>query len=1147
MTDAFPGSIALTHTDIQQHYLDRMEQRPVPQTKHGVQPTRMRQQGALRTAPLPIIDKRGKIQVATRRDAVRKLHKLLGQVTTNAASTSTSSPRLDPWSSTLLVDAYGADADADTEGDTDTEGEDSNNKRTYTQAPDRPNSASPYHLSLDSLQPVPERPAAEEDPQTTAHPPESNSDDDDDDLFQPAVTPVDPPVHSPSSTPSAPSSGSPPEDNEQTIAPAPTTGGNGSQRPLQLSTYYLDHQKVYANDLSALFRASDEHEQGEDDAAAEHLLRLHETLVQQYLGLLAPYRGVFLLHELGPNVACASIAVAEAVKSDGRIVVLLAAANKPAFLRYLTQFGNHLYRRRHAWDFVSTDGAPERIRQLASALALSEDTVKEQGGAWLVNTSRKEPNYSLVNDDHREEIDRQLDDLLKHKYAVVAYDNADEWRTFLQTSEGTPRAPNPFDHSVVLVDDCSRFIDCLVHTPERGASPVPREVYGWLQSAEDTRVVLMTSQRLLLARSPHEMGVAINLLRGYVHTWKFVVTLSSTSPSSSENVETLLQSSAFAAFDWVHYEDNVLTITRNPWGFVQPAQLTGGSRPSKKTPHQKPTPKANTQRRSRRGKKAVAKGGTRKRSWPLDERSKPTDTPAEETGSPALRLNEQGDVALSSDFQSLVQQLLETHGFVVDAAKTELTYQKFVTDDAAEFEEKFAENDRDNDFLRKRLLGLVHVMEIGEGTEGEGVLPSVVVDDDTAGTAAPYSRFHIEKIPLTKHQLAEMDRLDDDDDEDNNRPSTQRRKEEQAIGNFSFPSEISRPPLVFVDPQPVFDGDVAPSSVPSASPPTQTDVEHDVADDSGEDHVMLVAARLQQSTDTSPEDNAPKTEQEAETEAETEPETEVSQPTEEDATNKKEPLSVEAAAQQLSEIPDRYFSPDALHTIYSPKLARLLEHIVQPEHPGLHLVHSAFGQLEGAGIVRLVLLANGFRELKVSKQGEDWVLQHEGMGIPHFVQCTGSETAEERAVLVNIFNSAWDLLPASLLQSLAKIHRDNVEGAVARVLVTTPAVVAAEGRTFDHVRFVHLLEPADNVAAMERVVASVCHAFSHRRLPSPDWRTVQVFLYVSVFPEGDPQAENREVEGVLSTADQSMWKQALTRYEQVDLPLRTQVVQSAMT
>jgi hypothetical protein len=1139
MTDAFPGSLALTHTDIQQHYLDRMEQRPVPQTKHGVQPTRMRQQGALRTAPLPILDKRGKIQVATRRDAVRKFQQLLGQVSTIAASTSASSPRLDPWSTTLLLDAYDKADD-----DEDTEGEETHHARTQTR------SASPYHLSLDSLQAVPAADTdtdtdGKEDAQPTAASSES-APDDTSDLFRPAVTPLSPntlPTPTTTSSPSPPSSSS--------SAEPKTNGGNATtppQLPLQLSTYYLDHQKLYANDLSSLFRASDDDNANreEDDAAAEHLMRLHETLAQRYLGLLAPYRGVFLLHELGPNVACASVAVAEAAKSDGRIVVLLTAANKPAFLRHLTRFGDHLYRRRHAWDFVSTDGAPERIRELASALALSEDTVRQRGGAWLVNTARKEPNYALVNADHREEIDRQLDDLLAHKYTVLAYDDANEWRTFLQTTPTAEATPNPFDHSVVLVDDCSRFIDCLVQSQEkeRGASaPVPREVYGWLQSAEDTRVVLLTSQRLLLARSPHEMAFAINVMRGYVHTWKFVVSAASPSSSSDNTIEDLLQSSAFAAFDWVQYADHVLTITRNPWGFVQPAPRIGGRTSSNAKPTQR---RVKTQRRSRREKRAPAKGGngTRKRS-PL-----PPNHPAENAPSPALQLNEQGDLAVSTDFPSLVQQLLEAHGFAVDAEQTELTYQKFVTDDPAEFEERFTENHHDNNFLQKRLLGLVHVVEIGEGTEGEGVLPSVVVDDETAGTP-PYSRFHVEQIPLTKHQLAEMDRLDDDDTD---RPSTQRRAEEQAIGNFSFPSEIARPPLVLETAPPAVDTAADPDDVPPSASgstlPTPTASANQVADDDdSENHVLLVASRLQQTpTNTlSADDTHDDTQSASEPAAEHTEEPTDDRPDERNPTV--EPLSVETAAQQLSELPDRYFGPDALHTIYSPKLARLLEHIVQPEHPGLHLVHSAFGQLEGAGIVRLVLLANGFQELKVAKQGEDWVLQHGGMGIPHFVQCTGAETAEERAVLVNIFNSAWDLLPASLLQSLAKIHRDNVEGAVARVLVTTPAVVAAEGRTFDHVRFLHLLEPADNVAAMERVVASVRHAFSHRRLPSPDWRTVQVFLYVSVFPEGETPTENREAEGeggVLSTADQSMWKQALTRYEQVDLPLRTQVVQSAI-
>ena len=40
----------------------------------------------------------------------------------------------------------------------------------------------------------------------------------------------------------------------------------------------------------------------------------------------------------------------------------------------------------------------------------------------------------------------------------------------------------------------------------------------------------------------------------------------------------------------------------------------------------------------------------------------------------------------------------------------------------------------------------------------------------------------------------------------------------------------------------------------------------------------------------------------------------------------------------------------------------MYENIVDPTHKGLHLVYSQFRTLEGIGIFKLVLLANGFVE-----------------------------------------------------------------------------------------------------------------------------------------------------------------------------------------
>ena len=59
-------------------------------------------------------------------------------------------------------------------------------------------------------------------------------------------------------------------------------------------------------------------------------------------------------------------------------------------------------------------------------------------------------------------------------------------------------------------------------------------------------------------------------------------------------------------------------------------------------------------------------------------------------------------------------------------------------------------------------------------------------------------------------------------------------------------------------------------------------------------------------------------------------------------------------------------NPEALE-IYSPKFLNVLNNIENPKHAGLHLIYSQFRTLEGIGILKIILEANGFVEFKIKK------------------------------------------------------------------------------------------------------------------------------------------------------------------------------------
>jgi hypothetical protein len=202
----------------------------------------------------------------------------------------------------------------------------------------------------------------------------------------------------------------------------------------------------------------------------------------------------------------------------------------------------------------------------------------------------------------------------------------------------------------------------------------------------------------------------------------------------------------------------------------------------------------------------------------------------------------------------------------------------------------------------------------------------------------------------------------------------------------------------------------------------------------------------------------------------------------------------------------KYLSKETLK-IYSPKFANVLENILDKENKGLHLLYSHFRTIEGIGILKLILEANGFAEFKIKKTGDTWELieSEEDATKPRFVLYTGTETAEEKEIIRNVYNSAWEFVPASIVAKLQEKHDNNNLGEIIKIFMITSS--GAEGINLRNTRFVHIIEPYWHMVRVDQVVGRARRICSHQDLPE-DMRTVKVFLYVTTFSEQQKTDEN---------------------------------------
>ena len=196
---------------------------------------------------------------------------------------------------------------------------------------------------------------------------------------------------------------------------------------------------------------------------------------------------------------------------------------------------------------------------------------------------------------------------------------------------------------------------------------------------------------------------------------------------------------------------------------------------------------------------------------------------------------------------------------------------------------------------------------------------------------------------------------------------------------------------------------------------------------------------------------------------------------------------------------------------YSPKFLKILENLQNKDHVGLHLIYSQFRTLEGIGILKIALEANGYAEFKLEKGASgQWKMANiaEADALkPRFVLYTGTETPEEKEIIRNIYNSNWSSVPDSIIeqiQSLGSGVENNIMGEVIKIFMITAS--GAEGINLKNTRYVHIVEPYWHMVRLDQVIGRARRICSHVDLPE-ELRTVQVFLYISTFAAGQNTTE----------------------------------------
>jgi len=347
---------------------------------------------------------------------------------------------------------------------------------------------------------------------------------------------------------------------------------------IKASNYYLYNREIFISFINSLFEPYKQQLLKEEqdmlsgkasiscatNDSSNFSLLIHQKIVRDYINIYTPYRGLLLYHGLGSGKTCSSIAIAEGIKNDKKVLILTPASLRDNYVEELKKCGDFMYKKNQFWEFIDTKANPQYLEYLSSLLKLSQEYIASNGGAWFINV-KKEPNYDSLDFEDQKKINSQLDKMINHKYQFISYNGLRSSHLNGMTYGGTI---NPFSNKVIIIDEAHNFISRIVNKLNHKTS-LSMKLYNYLMDAENCKIILLTGTPII--NYPNEIAILFNILRGTIrsYTCKLILDKKTMTKEKLEGIfktANILNYVDLIEYNAVSYE---VTITQNPFGYVR--------------------------------------------------------------------------------------------------------------------------------------------------------------------------------------------------------------------------------------------------------------------------------------------------------------------------------------------------------------------------------------------------------------------------------------------------------------------------------------------------------------------------------------------------------------------------------------------------
>jgi superfamily II DNA or RNA helicase len=229
-----------------------------------------------------------------------------------------------------------------------------------------------------------------------------------------------------------------------------------------------------------------------------------QKLVRDFLAKPTPYRGALIYHGLGSGKTCTSVAVAEGLKSEKEVIVMLPASLRGNFYKQLMVCGDRYFRTGYKWRFNQSSqiDVDKLIEQTGFARRTVDALLQENGGFFDIDNESGQ-NVRDMDEQTRNKLNKQISELISEKYSFLHYNGLTEKRV-----KEIQQNKDFFANKTIIIDEVHNFISMYVNE-----SKIIRPIYNMILRAKNTKVVALTGTPII--NKPNELAAIVNLINGY--------------------------------------------------------------------------------------------------------------------------------------------------------------------------------------------------------------------------------------------------------------------------------------------------------------------------------------------------------------------------------------------------------------------------------------------------------------------------------------------------------------------------------------------------------------------------------------------------------------------------------------------------------